>query len=148
MRLTEEQIQKRMKEWSTDEEYPGKLNEYLGWTEEDFERYIILRVVPEQETVICSAIKLPDGRIIRGHRHGDCMRTARELINHRHSIGLEEGDFDQVELRFGPDSQGFITSQNRYVGREEAFRIQHAACIPSACKSGYRRKDLFSEDLY
>jgi hypothetical protein len=46
------------------------------------------------------------------------------------------------------DDQGFITSRNRYVGREEALRLQLAAGIKSACPSGYRARDLFSEDLY
>jgi len=102
----------------------------------------------DPEIVICAAIRLPDGRIIRGHRHGDCMHTARVLIDYRHSIGLEPAPWADVCNQLGPDGQGFITSTNRYVDRAEGLRLQHAAGIPSACPSGYRRGNLFSEDLY
>ena len=44
--------------------------------------------------------------------------------------------------------QGFITSENRYVGREEGRILQDKAGIKSADKGGYRGKTLFSEDLY
>lgn len=96
------------------------------------------------EICICSAIRLPDGRLIRGHRHGDCIRTAVELIDHRHSIGLEPTGWSSSMC----DEQGFITSANRYVGREEGLRLQLAAGIESACRSGYRHRELFSEYLY
>jgi hypothetical protein len=43
--------------------------------------------------------------------------------------------------------QGFITSRNRYVDREEGLRLQLAAGIESVAPGGYRGQ-LFSEDLY
>jgi len=98
----------------------------------------------EREIVICSAIRLPDGRIFRGHRHGDCIRTASELVDHQHNIGLVPEPWTASMCR----DQGFITSRNRYVGREEALQLQLAAGIESVCPSGYRRSQLFSEDLY
>lgn len=98
----------------------------------------------EREIVICSAIRLPDGRIVRGHRHGDCIRTAIELIDHRYNIGLEPKPWNASMCR----ERGFISSRNRYVDREEGLRLQLAAGIPSACPSGYRQRELFSEDLY
>jgi hypothetical protein len=58
----------------------------------------------------------------------------------------EEGsnfDFTRNE-----SSQGFITSRNRFVTREEGYALQVAAGIPSAAAGGYRGKRLFSEDLY
>lgn len=97
-----------------------------------------------KETVICAAIRLPDGRIIRGHRHGDCIRTAIELVDHRHSIGLEPAPWDSLM----GDDQGFITSANRYVDRIEGMRLQRAAGIESVARGGYRGTFLFSEDLY
>lgn len=86
------------------------------------------------EIVICAAIKLPDGRIIRGHRHGDCLRTA--------------GAMPGVDPRLAV--QGFMTSRNRFVDRIEGLDIQLAAGIPSAALK-YGRDygtELFSEDVY
>jgi hypothetical protein len=96
--------------------------------------------VVERETVICSAIRLCDGRIFRGHRHHDCIRTAHALVEHQ-----EPGSWD---AKYRRHEQGFITSRNRYVDREEGLRLQKAAGIESACRSGYRHGHLFSEDLY
>jgi hypothetical protein len=99
------------------------------------------------EICICAAIRLPDGRVIRGHRHDSCIRTAYELVKWQHDPNSGVG---------GPEwsasmaiDQGFVTSRNRYVGRREGMRLQVAAGIPSAC--GGKMQDgemLFSEDLY
>ena len=87
-----------------------------------------------KEIVICSAVKTTCGLIIRGHRHHDCLAA----IHHR-GLRAEEAS---------ADSQGFITSENRYVNRKEGFKLQIAASIPSASPGGYRYPNLFSEDLY
>lgn len=44
--------------------------------------------------------------------------------------------------------QGFITSRNRFVDREEGLRLQLAAGVASISDGGYRGNLLFSEDLY
>ncbi len=85
------------------------------------------------ETVVCAAVMASDGSIYRGHRHGHAMRAVRD-----------EGK----ELMNDRRQQGFITTRNRYVSREEARLLQDAAGIPSADKDGYRANTLFSEDLY
>lgn len=87
----------------------------------------------DPEIIICAAVKAEDGSIFRGHRHGDCMLTINRA-------GLK--------LWPGIEQQGFITSRNRYVLREEGRKLQDAAGIPSADKEGYRYNTLFSEDLY
>ena len=88
-------------------------------------------MIEGKEIVICAAIRCTDGSIIRGHRHGDALRTAQSCgKTTAHSI------------------QGFITSANRFVDREEGLRLQKAAGIPSADPDGYRGHNLFSEDLY
>jgi hypothetical protein len=91
----------------------------------------------EQEICICSAVIAEDGRIFRGHRHHHCIWILEDL---------------DLKLKYGPsnETQGFITSRNRYVNRLEAFQLQKAAGIPSANKTGYREglQELFSEDLY
>jgi hypothetical protein len=98
----------------------------------------------ELEIVICSAIRLPTGKIIRGHRHGDCIRTAREFVNWNGGIEPNDERWDASMSR----DQGFITSKNRYVWRDEALKLQLKAGIASACPSGYREEELYSEDLY
>ncbi len=110
------------------------------------------------EVVICSAIRLPDGRIFRGHRHGDCIRTARESLNWNGGVnpwkevtGAGSYGTSRPPEYWQPsmcDDQGFITSTNRYVDRKEGMRLQLAAAIASAAPGGYRGATLFSEDLY
>lgn len=87
----------------------------------------------EKEICICAAVLTTDGSIIRGHRHGDCFHTITRIgkgINATYA------------------AQGFMTSKNRFVGREEGRKLQDAAGIKSADKEGYRGHTLFSEDLY
>lgn len=83
------------------------------------------------EVCTCAAVRLRDGTIIRGYRHGDCLRKVSD-------IGLS---------RIG-SQQGFYTSAGRFVCRKEGFLLQHKAGIASAAEGGYRGKELFSEDLY
>ena len=87
----------------------------------------------DKELIICSAVKAEDGTIYRGHRHGDAMRACAE--NGR-------------KLCKGEDQQGFITSKNRYVGRQEARKIFEGGGFKSADPDGFREDTLFSEDLY
>lgn len=83
------------------------------------------------ETCICAAVQTLGGRVFRGHRHVHCFRAAddagEDLKNH---------------------IQGFITSQGRFVGREEGRALQEAIGWKSANPDGYRGDLLFSEDLY
>ena len=92
-----------------------------------------------KEIVICSAIKMHDDYVVRGHRHMDCIITARKIPRYS-------------KLGKGPhwENQGFVTSFNRYVDRKEGLRLQLKAGIESHAKIygddyGYQ---LFSEDLY
>jgi hypothetical protein len=85
-----------------------------------------------KEICICAAVKDTTGYIWRGHRHGDCMIAS--INAHRKPAG----------------EQGFMTSKNRFVSREEGRILQDKAGIPSAAidDGGYRGNTLFSEDLY
>jgi hypothetical protein len=87
-----------------------------------------------KEIVICAAVKTTDGKVIRGHRHADAIHAA-----------MNEG-YALKDLSFA--DQGFVTSKNRYVSREEGRKLQEFAEIPSADPEGYRGNTLFSEDLY
>lgn len=92
-----------------------------------------------KEICICAAVKATTGEIIRCHRHSDGIRalTARGL-----------------ELLKKPIGQGFITSNNRYVGRAEGMLLQKAAGIVSIRStlekqtSMFSDRILYSEDLY
>ena len=86
-----------------------------------------------REVCICAAVRLQDGRIIRGHRHDDCILTA---------IKLKVVDY------VTQDSQGFVTSRNRFVGRAEGATLQNAAGLTSKHYDGPINSMLFSEDLY
>lgn len=86
-----------------------------------------------KEICICAAVKTTKGKIIRGHRHGDCFKAI-----------LARG----MKPSSSSKAQGFITSKNRYVTREVGRKLQDAAGIPSADPEGYRGTTLYSEDLY
>ncbi len=90
-----------------------------------------------RETVICSAIKY-ENKVVRGHRHSDCVQTA-------HRMGITAGHTGKDE--------GFITSKNRFVDRHEGYKIQRDADIPSFLErtnshEAYLHEELYSEDLY
>lgn len=86
-----------------------------------------------KEICICAAVIDTEGNIWRGHRHCDCLHALRN--GHK-------------EYKFELDNQGFITSKNRYVNREEGRKLQDKAGIPSASPEGYMGNTLYSEDLY
>lgn len=87
------------------------------------------------ELVICAAIRMRDGYVIRGHRHCDCFHTASGIPRYADAKGRVE--------------QGFVTSANRFVDRREARHLHEVVngCV-SASPDGYRGDDLYSEDLY
>lgn len=91
------------------------------------------------EICLCAALYFPfedgrvGGRIVRGHRHGDCFLSASSIK------AIEDP-------RAG--LQGFLTTRNRFVDRAEGFRLQIAAGIQSADRMNYRNGKLYSEDLY
>lgn len=91
-----------------------------------------------REIVICAAVRAKDGLVYRGHRHGHALYKP---------FGLQGVPGYEGERPHG-DDQGFVTSKNRYVTREEGYQLQLAAGVPSVAPGGYRGEELFSEDLY
>ena len=89
-----------------------------------------------EEFILCAAIDY-EGLIIPGHRHSDCYNVLRTLKP------------DAVD----PDrtKQGFLTSENRYVNRKDAWTI---AVKNNQVKYGKTASDngeesiLISENLY
>lgn len=96
----------------------------------------------QKEICICSAIKLPNGEIVRGHRHNHCYDIVRARPE---TLRTEPGRLAVINAK-----QGFVTSRNRFVDRNEAMAIQRASGSPSSYgKDGeYIGESLFSEDLY
>lgn len=84
-----------------------------------------------KEICICAAIRTKKGKVFRGHRHSDCYYAMVQR-------GINEPNAEQ----------GFVTSRNRFVSREEGRKLQGAAGIKSVSKEGYMPGTLFSEDLY
>lgn len=85
-----------------------------------------------REIIICSAVKFGDV-IVQGRRHSDCIQTA-------HGMGLDTKHISSDE--------GFITSQNRFVGRKEARKI-HVDSNQVPFREIYTaNEELYSEDLY
>jgi hypothetical protein len=103
-----------------------------------------------KEKILCAAINF-NGTIICGFRHSDCYQTLKDLL----------GEIDTNKL---PDrnNQGFLTSKNKYVGREEAWIIAldnnqiiyglEASKIPLDIEgldlTGNEKAILISENLY
>lgn len=93
-------------------------------------------VVPE--IVICAAVRF-NGKVWRGNRHPHAIAAMRDEI----SYTMTRKQMDEAKV---DTEQGFVTSLNRYVDREEGLKIQLAAGIPSAAVA--YSDQLFSEDLY
>jgi hypothetical protein len=98
------------------------------------------------ETIVCAANwykELPTpvykpkgiekGVVFCGHSHLMCLHQMIAMTGKR-----------QAEV--GYYEEGFITSKNRFVGREEAAEI--ALACNQINKLNYSRKKLYSEDLY
>ena len=77
---------------------------------------------------------LDRGIVFNGHRHGQCIYTKYAIT------GLRDAES-------GENEQGFLTSKNRFVSREEGLQIalQENQVIDLSQIRGNR---LFSEDLY
>jgi hypothetical protein len=91
------------------------------------------RPLAPPETCICAGVLCTTGYVIRGHRHSDCMATFGYMFPHE---------------RVTQEMQGFVTSRNRWVSREEGSALQNAASIVSRMTKQPIRGMLFSEDLY
>lgn len=75
------------------------------------------------------------GLVITGHRHGQCIWTISSLTGLRTVTNAPDG--------VGEHEQGFLTSRNRFVDREEAAIIAF-----DANQINEEKQTLFSEDLW
>lgn len=87
------------------------------------------------EKILCAAI----------HREGDIDMAGHPRIycGHRHANIL----WQSAEVSRNPYDQGFLTSQGRFVGREEALQIARENNQVMDITE-IRGNQLFSEDLY
>jgi hypothetical protein len=93
------------------------------------------------EVCICAAVKYKD-KIWFGHRH----RNALDAMNDELSYSMNR---EQLSHIYKDVIQGFITTKNRFVDREEGCHLQFNAGIKSVCKKNpYFNGELYSEDLY
>ena len=65
------------------------------------------------ETTVCG---VEDGVIICGRRHSDCYATLKGIVDYY-------SDDAYLHLHLNRDEQGFLTSENRFVSRKEAWDI-------------------------
>ena len=95
----------------------------------------------EFEVCICAAVRY-DGKVWMGHRHAHAYSAMTDELSYEMSRReMRERGVSRAE-------QGFMTTGNRFVDREEGYRLQVAAGIKSHAADGYRNMQLFSEDLY
>lgn len=76
-------------------------------------------------------INITEGAVFCGYRHNTIIALVNDLTNKR-----------QFEL--GEYTQGFLTTENRFVDRAEAAKIHKK----NGGKTQYDKDELFSEDVY
>ena len=116
----------------------------------------------EGEYIACSAIHYPNGIkyhgqpiniesgfVAFGHRHAHCRITLVQLFYPNWVAEKELPHEDQPRLKvLNSEIQGFLTSKNRFVDREEGRDIAVVAdqILPDRVK--YLQGILYSEDIY
>ena len=92
-----------------------------------------------EEFIICAAIRHDNiGKIYYGHRHSHCIEASNDALS---------WTMNREEISKFLRTQGFATSQNRFVDRIEALKIalENNQVLD---KSQIRGNKLYSEDLY
>jgi len=98
-----------------------------------------------EEYILCAAYWIDDG-IEHVHQPTE---TGYVLSGWRHHVVLELISVLGLDRSHGRSrNAGFITSHNRYVGREEGRKIAIAAGQWRGPSGSRKDNDLFSEELY
>lgn len=108
------------------------MNEYILCAAIWYKEIPIKKEIPYAYT---NPINCPIGLVFCGHRHAQCMYTMTLVT------GLRTCEIG--EDCSGEHIQGFLTSKNRFVDREEGAKIH----IANGHKIDFENR-LFSEDLY
>lgn len=102
------------------------------------------------EICLCAAIRMPDGEVVRGHRHNNCY----DVVCARAIYWSTQLSMINKSLEYAKDiakaAHGFLTSRGRFVDREEGMALMRASGLPShyGRDGKYVGAGLFSEDLY
>jgi hypothetical protein len=94
-----------------------------------YKEIVVKKDIPVLST---NPINCLTGLVFSGHRHGQCIYTKCSLT------GLSD-------CESGANEQGFLTSKNRFVSREEALEI---ALSQNQVDISFVGSKLYSEDLY
>lgn len=100
------------------------------------------------QTYSNSELDNKQGIIITGLRHNNCMDTFDSLINLlRPDLSLKNNQEEYYRITCYNKYQDFLTSHNRYVSREEAYKIakEQKQLINTI---GTIKNRLLSENLY
>lgn len=107
------------------------------------------------EVCLCAAIRMPDGEVVRGHRHDNCYDVVRRRVAYRDVLagagsGGKTSESNRLREQIVKAEQGFLTSRNRFVDRREGMALMRASGLRSWHREDglYRGDGLFSEDLY
>ena len=115
----------------------------------------------KREFIICASIHFDDGKehahqpknietgfVICGRRHHNCYNTLQ-------NVGVALGISDELKVKSligttNRGSQGFMTSLNRHVSRQEAYKIakENNQIVYGLDATDSENSQLISENLY
>lgn len=95
----------------------------------------------DKEYILCAAIHFDDG-VLRTHHAQYGTGVVACGYRHHNCFALRPVGFN------GKETQGFLTSTDRFVDRKEARKIAEAAGQLIQDRSGMIFDNLFSENLY
>ncbi len=74
--------------------------------------------------IVASAIKIKDGRVFVGKRHGDCFYNMLSILN------MDAANVTEVDSLLTDNTTGFITDKLEFLGREDAYyeAFKHGQC--------------------
>lgn len=87
-------------------------------------------------------VNITEGFVICGRRHHNCINTFAQMVGFPYS--------PEAQKLHNTEVQGFITTDNRFVTRQEAYKIAFEADQIIGPNKGYPTNEigLTSEDLY
>lgn len=102
-----------------------------------------------REVCLCAAIRMPDGEVVRGHRHDNCYDVVRRRYKAKYGDYIY-AEAEDARLAIILATQGFLTSRGRFVDRREGASLMIASGLRShySASGEFNADGLFSEDLY
>lgn len=105
----------------------------------------------EKEYILCAAIWYKEFKLVKNDIPSSLVRPRncdRGIVfcGHRHPQCLYQmvGITGKPQHEAGEEIQGFLTSKNRFVDREEAAQIH----VQNGGELHYSSRELYSEDIY